>query len=153
MPESAMYSVVAAASHYLALGIGLGGIYYRGIHFKAGRLQPALSADNAWGIATLLWIVSGLLRALGGLEKGSAYYLHNHFFWLKMTLFGLIFLLELWPMIRLIQVRIRKETSLPPVMMQRFARISFLQVGLIVAIILCASLMARGYGIVAASAA
>lgn len=152
MPEVGIYSALAAATHYLALGIGLSGIYNRGKHLKAGHLQPALSADNAWGIATLLWIVSGLLRAFGGLEKGSAYYLHNHFFWLKMTLFGLIFLLELWPMVRLIQVRLRKEKTLPGVMMQRFALISFVQVGFIIAMILCASLMARGYGVLAVSA-
>jgi putative membrane protein len=144
-----LYSALAATSHYLALGIGLGSIYSRGKHLKAGHLKLALSSDNAWGIATLLWIASGLLRAFGGLEKGSAYYLHNHFFWLKMTCFALIFVLELWPMIRLIQVRIRKEESLSVPLMQRFATISFVQVGLLLAMVLCASLMARGYGVMA----
>jgi len=141
-----MFSIAAAVGHFLALGIGFGGIYARGKHLQQGRLKAALQADNAWGIAALLWIISGLLRAFGGLEKGSAYYLSNHFFWLKMALFGLVFLLELWPMIRLIQLRVRKENQLPQALMQRFAQISFLQTALLVTIVCCASLMAHGYG-------
>jgi len=35
-------------------------------------------ADNWYGVAAILWVVTGLLRAYGGLEKGSAYYLENH---------------------------------------------------------------------------
>lgn len=151
METTGLYSALAAASHYLALGIGLGAIYARGQHFKAHRLQAALKADNAWGLASLLWILSGLLRAFGGLEKGSTYYLHNHFFWLKMVLFGLIFVLELWPMIRLIQVRIRKEERLPQALMRRFSLISWVQMGLLLAMVLCASLMARGYGLITAA--
>lgn len=153
MTGISLYSALAAASHYLALGIGLGGIYSRGKHLRAGELRPALSGDNAWGIAALLWIASGLLRAFAGLEKGSAYYLQNHLFWLKMSCFALIFVLELWPMIRLIQVRIRKEEALPGPLMQRFATISFVQVGLLLAMVLCASLMARGYGVMAVASA
>jgi putative membrane protein len=40
-------------------------------------LNDVFTADSFWGIAALLWIVTGLWRAFGGLEKGSDYYLHT----------------------------------------------------------------------------
>ena len=46
-----------------------------------------------WGVAALLWLVTGLLRAFGGLEKGTQFYLTSNLFWVKMTLFGIIVLL------------------------------------------------------------
>ena len=47
----------------------------------------------AWRKA-LLWIATDLWRVFGGLEKGAAY-LHNHSFWMKMALLGIILLLEI----------------------------------------------------------
>jgi uncharacterized membrane protein len=46
-----------------------------------------LAADNAWGIAAALWIVSGLGRVLfGGKETG--FYWRNGFSWTKLALFA-----------------------------------------------------------------
>jgi len=108
-----------ATAHYLALGIGLGGVFVRGQGFRQalrgepGGLARAFQGDNAWGIAALLWLPSGLLRAFGGLEKGTDWYLHNPMFHLKLTLFGLLFLAELWPMVTLIRWRIREAKGQP----------------------------------------
>ena len=49
-------------------------------------LRRVFSADTWWGIAAVLWIGTGLVRAFGGYEKGAFYYLHNHLFWAKMGL-------------------------------------------------------------------
>jgi len=79
-----------AAVHLLALGVGLGAVWARGRALQAPLDVPALRrvfyADTWWGIAAVLWIGTGLLRAFGGYEKGAFYYLHNHFFWAKMGL-------------------------------------------------------------------
>src|SRR5207247_3360302 len=79
-----------AAVHLLALGVGLGAEWARGRALQAPLDVPALRrvfyADTWWGIAAVLWIGTGLLRAFGGYEKGAFYYLHNHFFWAKMGL-------------------------------------------------------------------
>lgn len=141
-----------AALHLLALGIGLGAIWARGRALRgeldATGLRRALAADTWWGIAALVWIATGLVRAFAGLEKGASYYLHNHLFWTKMALFALIFVLELGPMITFIRWRPqvargeRPDTSLAA----RFARISFLQAILVVAMVLAATALARGYG-------
>jgi putative membrane protein len=141
-----------AALHLLALGIGLGAVWARGRTLQgeldAAGLRRVLQADAWWGIAALLWIATGLTRAFGGLEKGTAYYVHNHLFWAKMVLLAVILVLELGPMLALIGWRRalargeRPDTSRA----SRFARISFVEAGLVVLMVLAATGMARGYG-------
>ena len=96
-----------AALHLLALGIGLGAVWARARAFRspldAAGLRRVFYADAWWGIAALVWIATGLTRAFGGLEKGSAYYLHNHVFWTKMLLLGVILVLEVLPMLTLLE--------------------------------------------------
>jgi putative membrane protein len=105
-------------------------------------------ADSWWGIAALLWLVTGSIRAFGSLEKGSAYYLHNHFFLAKMGLLGLILALEVSPMVTLIRWRIQLARGQQPdtAAAPRFARISMLQAVLVVLMVLAATAMARGLG-------
>ena len=74
----------------------------------ASRLSGVFLADSLWGLAALLWVTTGLWRAFGGLEKGSAFYLGSTAFWIKMTLLGLILVLEVWPMVTLIRWRLAR---------------------------------------------
>jgi putative membrane protein len=143
---------MVAALHLLALGIGLGAVWARGRALRSPLDTPGLQrvfyTDSLWGLAALLWIATGLLRAFAGLEKGSAYYLQNHAFWIKMALLGLILLLEAWPMMTLMRWRIRQgrgqpcDTQAAPVL----ARLSEVQALLVVAMVLAATAMARGLG-------
>ena len=141
-----------AAVHLLALGVGLGSVWARGRALRDTLDPPGLRrvfyADTWWGIAALLWIGTGLVRAFGGLEKGSAYYLHNHLFWAKMSLLLLILLLELGPMLALIRWRIQLGRAERPDTRaaKRLAQISFVQAGLVVLTVLAATAMARGFG-------
>ncbi len=141
-----------AALHLLALGIGLGAIWWRARALRS-ELDPVgmkrvLYADSLWGIAALLWISTGLVRAFAGLEKGSAYYLQNNVFWLKMGLLAVILLLEIWPMITWIQWRVRmargEKIEIDPRRINLFANISTIQAVLVVLMIFAATAMARG---------
>src|SRR5439155_844930 len=80
--------------HVLALALGLPSIFFRGRALKGSLDGPGLhrlfTADTVWGIAALLWLATGLARAFGGLEKGSAFYLASPLFWLKITLFATV---------------------------------------------------------------
>jgi len=89
-----------------------------------------------------------VLRAFGGFEKGTFYYLHNHFFWTKMGLLAAILILELGPMITLMRWRRQVARSEVPDTQaaSRFARISFVQATLVVLMVLAATAMARGFG-------
>lgn len=145
-----------AALHLLGLGIGLGAVWARARVLQgpldATGLRRAFYADTWWGIAAVMWIATGLVRAFGGLEKGAAYYLHNHVFWAKMGLLGLILVLEIWPMLTLIRWRVLvvggklPDTRSAP----RLATISYLEAVLVVLMILAATAMARGYGVAGA---
>jgi putative membrane protein len=143
---------IVAAVHLLALGLGLGAVWARGRALRgeldAAGLRRVFYADSWWGAAAGVWIATGLLRAFAGLEKGSAYYLHNHLFWAKMGLLVLILLLEIGPMVTLIRWRIALARGVPvdTHLAGRFARISFLQAGLVMLMVLAATGMARGYG-------
>lgn len=142
-----------AAVHLLALGVGLGAVWARGRALRSGLdaagFRRVFYADSWWGIAALLWIGTGLVRAFGGLEKGSAYYLHNHLFWGKMALLVVILLLELAPMMGLIRWRLQLARGEQPDTRSAgaFARISFLQAVLVILMVLAATAMARGYGV------
>ena len=83
-----------AALHLLALALGWGGVWARALALRQNarpdQLRWVFYADNAWGLAALLWLSTGLWRAFGGMEKGTAYYLGNWLFLTKMGLFVLI---------------------------------------------------------------
>src|SRR4029077_14506874 len=137
------------AIHVLTLALGLGGVVMRG-RALARPLDEAgwprlLAADNLWGIAAGLWIVSGLARVFFG-GKEPSFYWHNGFFWLKLALFGLVFALELTPMMTFIRVRTarRRKTALPRFSVEAYRRINTAEIVLVVAIVFAASLMARG---------
>jgi putative membrane protein len=142
-----------AAVHLLALGVGLGAVWARGRalagELDAAGLRRAFYADTWWGIGAIAWIGTGLARAFGGFEKGSFYYLHNHFFWAKMGLLAAILILEVRPMIALIQWRrVAGRGGVPDTRTAgKLAPISFIQAGLVVLMVLAATGMARGYGV------
>jgi putative membrane protein len=141
-----------ASFHLLALGIGLGAIVARGVALRSrldGQgLRRVFLADSAWGVAALLWMVTGVWRLLAGLEKPTGYYFTNHAFLAKMAFFAIIFGLEVWPMMTLIAWRRRiaraetPDTSAATLL----ASISFWQAGLVVLMVFLATAMARGYG-------
>lgn len=106
-----------ASLHLLALAVGFGSIIWRATMFRMSdlsgdNLKRLFNADTMWGIAALLWLVTGIPRAFMGMGKGTEYYLDNHFFHAKMGLFIFILLLELWPMITLIKWRIATKKGL-----------------------------------------
>jgi putative membrane protein len=143
-----------AAVHLLALGIGLGAIWARALTLRgpldAAGVRRVLAADTWWGIAAILWIGTGLVRAFAGFEKGTLYYTHNHYFWVKMGLLGSILLLEIMPMITFIKWRARlaKNETIDATNAASFATTSFIQAALIVFMVLAATAMARGYGVI-----
>src|SRR5689334_24674352 len=91
-----MLSAIISSLHLLALAIGLPAVFLRGRALKgpldADGLRRLLASDSAWGIAALLWIVTGLLRAFGGLGRapGSTFTFPPS--WAKLA----PFLLFLW---------------------------------------------------------
>lgn len=140
-----------AAVHLLTFAVAFAAVLNRGTALRrviteGVDVRRVLLADNGWGLAAAVLLISGLLRAFAGYEKGTDYYLHQPLFHLKMTLFVIILLLEAWPMVTLIKWRVALGRGAPVDTGRAtlFARISHLQALLIVLMVVAASGMARG---------
>lgn len=145
-----MLQWLLASIHLLALGIGLGAVVARALLLRsdvlATRLPHVFLADGLWGGAALLWISTGLWRAFGGVEKGTAYYLNSDAFWIKMSLLGLILVLEIRPMITLVRWRRLQahERAIDRTVARSLSTMSLIQAVLVVAMVFAATAMARG---------
>jgi len=147
-----MVSAIVSSLHLLALATGLPAVFLRGRALKgpldADGVRRLLSADNAWGVAAVLWIVTGLLRAFGGLEKGTQFYLHSPLFWVKMALFLGILVLEVRPMVTFIRWRIQLGRGLPVdiAAARGLYTVNHIELALVVVMVFVAGMMARGIG-------
>ncbi|MGH8384907.1 MAG: DUF2214 family protein [Pseudomonas sp.] len=140
-----------AAVHLLAFALGFWAVLVRGTNFQrlakgAGDARSVLIADNFWGISALILLVTGGMRAFGGYEKGTDYYLQQPLFHLKMTLLVLILLLEVAPMVTLIKWRVAlaRGATIDAGRAKLFARISHFQALLVLLMVVAATGMARG---------
>lgn len=139
-----------AVSHLLGLAIGLAAVYARWRALRAAKEQsdvPAiLHADSWYGLAALIWVGTGLMRAFGGLEKGTEHYLGNHWFIGKMTLFLTVLCLEIKPMATFMGWRAARGKSSPIdlSMTRTLATLTILQLPLLVLMVFMAAAMARG---------
>jgi putative membrane protein len=110
-------------------------------------LSSLFAADSLWGVAAGLWIVTGLTRAFGHVERDPEFYLRNGFFYVKMALFVSVVALEIVPMVTFIRWRIARRKGGTPWVgapIERLVRINDIEVGAVVVIVFVAALMARG---------
>ena len=142
---------ILAAVHLFAFALAFWSVLTRGTAFSqlsagTGELKRVLLADNLWGLSALTLLITGAMRAFGGYEKGSDYYLHQPLFHLKMTLLVLILLVELAPMITLIKWRIASSRGVAPDAgrAKLYARISHVEALLLILMMVAATGMARG---------
>lgn len=142
---------ILAAVHLLVVVLGFWAVLVRGTNFRrlatgVGEVRSVLIADNIWGISALVLLVTGGMRAFGGFEKGADYYLQQPLFHLKMTLFVLILLLEVAPMVTLIKWRIAlaRGAAIEAGRAKLFARISHVEALLLLLMVIAATGMARG---------
>lgn len=144
---------ILATVHLLALGIGLGAIFARAQSLRSLEIENAarrvLLADGFWGGAMFLWISTGFLRAFGGFEKGTDYYIDNSMFWMKMSILGLILVLEIRPIIQFTKWRssLRNGQEVDKSSAPQIATISYIQLVLTIMMVFSAAGMARGMGV------
>ena len=152
-----MLRVLLAVAHLLALAIGFRAVLDRSAALRESpgdaMLRRAFRADSWWGLAAVLWISTGLWRWLAELEKSRDFYRAAGVFHLKLGLFTLVFLLELWPMVTLVRWRIARGRGAPaaqviaPAAARRIATIGRIQAVLLIAIVAAAAATARGYAL------
>jgi putative membrane protein len=144
-----------SALHLLALALGFASVFTRGRRLRDLRRAPEdgdalrrlLLADSFWGVAALLWTSTGLLRVFGRLEKTPDFYLRNGFFWVKMGLFALVLVLEIFPMLTFIRWRLARARGQNPAAgadLSLLITLNDAEVAIVVLIPFAAALMARG---------
>ena len=113
---------------------------------QARRLQRT---DNIFGAAAGAVLVIGLLR-VAYFEKGPSYYWHDTFFIAKFTAFLIAALVSIYPtVVFLAWSRSLKAGIAPEISPERVRSVRLclmLELTLILVILLCAALMARGFG-------
>jgi putative membrane protein len=145
-------AAIVSALHVIAVALALSSIALRGRALRraldADGFRRLFAADNVWGVSALLLIATGVLRAFGGLEKGSAFYLASPLFWTKMALFALVFALEIRPMVTFLRWRRQlARGGVPDVARARaLYAITHVEMVLVVVIVFVAAFMARGFG-------
>lgn len=148
-----MPNALAAFVHFIAVFGLVGALVVEWITLTpAPTREQALRirrADAVYGLSAVALLVAGVLRVVY-FEKGSAYYLANPFFHAKMGLFVLAGLLSIYPTLRFASWRKVLAAGGTPVLQPGehalAARLIMVQMVLVVAIALCASLMAHGVG-------
>jgi putative membrane protein len=145
--------LVLAATHLLALGIGLGAVWARSRALRGiidnAALRRAFAADAWWGVAAVLWLATGLARLFAGTEKSLDFYVRNPLFHVKMGLFVVILALEVWPMVTLMRWRraLGRNQTATFGSARRIARISVIEAFIVVLMVVVAAALARGYGL------
>ena len=113
----------------------------------AKRIQRA---DRVIGMAAILVLVFGFLRVIY-FEKGSEYYFGNTFFQIKLGLFFVAALISLIPTMQFVRWNPELEQGIAPDLtsasVKRLKSIIHWELVLIGGIMLCASLMAKGFGV------
>ncbi len=113
---------------------------------QARRLQ---AADLIFGIAAGAVLAAGLLR-VRYFEKGAHYYWHDAYFIVKFSAFVLAGLISIYPTVTFLSWgSALKAGNVPTVVPEHYRRVRpclVLELTAIVVILLCAPLMARGFG-------
>lgn len=108
-----------------------------------------LSVDAVYGAAAGAIVVVGFLRVFL-FEKGAAYYFHSVPFIVKISLFAAVGLLSIYPTRHLLSwrqsLRQGAAPAFEPEKLRTIRRIIHWELIALVAVILCAALMARGIG-------
>jgi len=149
-----MTSLALAAVHLLSLALGVALLVLRGKALEQVKDEKDLDRvfvwDNLYGVLALFWIGSGLLRAFGGFEKGTDYYLSNHVFWTKLVFVLLLLGFETPILAALIRFRVQKakRQAIDLSGLPRLVRLHWFELASVVPIVIAATLMARGVGTV-----
>ena len=120
-------------------------------NLNLGRARRIQHADLAYGISAGVLLAAGLLRVFY-FERGGAYYFHNMFFIAKLSLFIIVALLSIYPTALFVSWSKQLKTGIVPqpadAQVRRVRAVILWELLGIVGILLCASLMARGIGMI-----
>jgi putative membrane protein len=117
--------------------------------FNATLARSLLRVDAIYGVSAAIIIVVGLVRVYYT-EKGATYYLHNSAFITKIVLFAIVGLISIYPTRTFISWRRALKSGAEPTLAESqrtsLRRVVHIELTLLLILILCAAMMARGIG-------
>lgn len=148
-----MLDAILAYAHFLSIILVVSTVVTEAFLCRPGLSLPWAQRlgriDILYLVAAILALSSGLLRLFFG-AKGSAFYVNNPVFWVKMGLFLLAGLISIIPTLRFIRwnknLRSQAATVISETEILSTARIIYLELAVLALIPLAATLMARGFG-------
>lgn len=144
--------VIGSSLHYIVVFLLVGTVtaemYLLKLTPSVETVRVIARADMVYGIAAVAVLLSGISGVLHS-GKGAPYYLHNAAFHAAITFFILAGLLSIAPTIRYLRWKKAANSGGPlPTAAEWSAQRKWahMQLGLIAAIAVCMSMMARGVG-------
>ncbi len=114
-----------------------------------GTARKLQLVDRVFGMSSGVVLAVGLLRVFY-FEKGASYYFHSAPFIAKLSLFAIVGLLSIYPTVEFLSwSKSLKRGQMPALADRKIASIRSVihwELAGVVAIILCAALMAKGVG-------
>lgn len=146
--------LMAFFHHLAAFGLFAALVYEFILIRKPFNLQTAqslLKTDQLYGLSAVAILAIGFARVFH-FEKGETYYFHSLPFIIKISLFALVGILSIYPTVKFISWRTTlKQNQVPQVnaaTLTNIRRIIHIELAALVAIILCAAMMAKGVGFI-----
>jgi len=113
------------------------------------QARRIIVTDTLFGISATALLIVGLLRVFF-YEKGAAYYFHDAFFVAKLSLFVIAALISIYPTVLYLSWRKPLHSAVVPEVSEsqrkRARMCLMLELTAVLGILLCAPLMARGFG-------
>ena len=151
-----MTSSVALAFLHHAAAFALVGALMVELVLLRGELtttsaRSILRMDAVYGVSATILLIVGFLRVFHT-EKGADYYFGSGPFLVKITLFVIVGLLSIYPTVQFMRwraaLRANQVPSLDDARRRTVRIVIHTELTLVLVIILCAALMARGVGFI-----
>lgn len=117
--------------------------------FSQQIAQSLINTDQLYGLSAVAILLVGFARVFH-FEKGEDYYFHSLPFIIKISLFVVVGILSIYPTVKFLSWRTAiKQHQTPQVSSNTLAsirRVIYIELAAVVAIMLCAAMIAKGVG-------
>ena len=151
MTSSALFAFLHHAAAFLLVAVVMVELVLMRGELTVATARTLLRMDSMYGLCAVVLLIVGFIRVFYT-EKGAAYYFHSGSFLAKLALFIAVGLLSILPTVQFLGWRKALKAGQAPTVddatRRRVRMIIHTELTLLLLIMLCAALMARGIGFI-----
>jgi putative membrane protein len=151
MTSSALFAFLHHAAAFLLVAVVMVELVLMRGEITVATARTLLRMDSLYGLCAVVLLIVGFIRVFYT-EKGAAYYFHSGSFLAKLALFIAVGLLSILPTVQFLGWRKALKAGQAPAVdeatRRRVRMIVHTELTLLLLIMLCAALMARGVGFI-----